>query len=186
MRLIVERFDRHIQGKLNLLVNDKVDTKVASVVSESLNAMVIKQVNQILHSEEFIEKRRSFISSKSNNTPSYSQFNGVRRPASQKKKRRNQENSAQSRKSALVNSHASSPFSHGGSRFLIQESKGGPEPDIDNNKYFRMEMTPVTVAREKEGSGEGDNTQEPKSSDNLLVSVSTNNLKALNSSSTTN
>lgn len=40
--MIVERFDRHIQGKLKLLVNDQVDTKIAEVVGETLNAMIIK------------------------------------------------------------------------------------------------------------------------------------------------
>ena len=51
-------------------------------------------------------------------------------------------------------------------------------------------MTPVTVARDKDRSGTGEHvvehTQDPKSSDNLLVSVSTNNIKNLNSSSATN
>ena len=41
-RLIAERFESQIQGKLQLLVNDQVDTKIADFVNESLNTLIMK------------------------------------------------------------------------------------------------------------------------------------------------
>ena len=115
---VLERFDRQVNRKVELLVGEEVEKKVSEMVADKLQAIISKQLNLLISKEELLaERRRSFISSKSH-TPSYTQFNGVRRPSSQRKKKgslrnghNNHQNVMMSRKSALLTSQMSSPLS---------------------------------------------------------------------------
>lgn len=167
MRLIVDRFDKHIQNKLKLIVQDEVEAKLVERLADILESAKNSGRGTSIKPKE--SKGHSFIS-KESNTPSYSQFNGVRRPSTSKKSRRKKDHSNMSRKSQAV-SQLSSPYS--GSVFNVRDAKGETDGVVDNH-YFNTDI--ATVLRQSE-----EPIDEMKHSDNLLVvSESTSNINNVN------